>query len=135
MGTTCFVGSTLNLGSNRKCSPESSILKPLICVSWAKNWVKNSPEIAPRVFCIFCTWRMSRVLVSHAYASMVFFACHAYASGTHTRRCTILQITRTRRYSLIISFNSCAHSICASFFSIKSSQMLPKINKITRDSK
>ncbi|QHO41811.1 uncharacterized protein DS421_5g149000 [Arachis hypogaea] len=40
---------------------------------------------------------MSRVRVSHVYASMVFFTCHAYASGMRTHRCATFQITCTRQ--------------------------------------
>ncbi|QHN96822.1 uncharacterized protein DS421_18g622020 [Arachis hypogaea] len=54
---------------------------------WGGNWVKTRPKIAPSIFCYFCRSHMSRIRVSHAYASLVVLACHAYASVTCTRLC------------------------------------------------
>ena len=124
----------------------SSILQLLICVFYAENWVKTAQKSLPAFFCIFCTWRMSRVhvdglfcesrgRVSHAYASLSKSSNHAYASVTCTLRHGYLQITRTRQACVCIA--PCCHLLlflcCRN--SVKFRRMLPKINKIAQNSK
>ncbi|QHO45977.1 uncharacterized protein DS421_6g183370 [Arachis hypogaea] len=74
--------------------------------------VKTAQKSPPAYF---CTWRMSRVRVSHAYASMVFFASDADASVTHTRRCANLQITRTHQSRVRVAMESSKSCVRVSY--------------------
>ena len=66
--------------------------QPLICVLWAKNSVKNSPEVTLSAFwyvLVAAKWRGGVVL---AFAWIEVRRCNAGASSTRSHRLTSMQL-------------------------------------------
>ncbi|QHN96146.1 uncharacterized protein DS421_18g615900 [Arachis hypogaea] len=75
-------------------TPFSSLYYVFLGLELGQNGAQKSP---PVLSATFCTWRMSRVRIGHACASLGEIPFHAYASVTRTRCSSSALGTRVRR--------------------------------------